>query len=495
MTLTCTRCGKARRSPARPPHRLRRARQGPGPGGHLRRLLEGLGGDRDQGHQRVPPELHGPPAPGDAQAGHARLPVRPEEPEPARMIHVEGLTKRYGDRVLLEDVSWHVKKKDRIGLSGPNGSGKTTLLRMLAGLEEPDAGRIRMASDTTIGYLPQDGIVHQGKTVHEEVVMAFAPLLALKEEQHRIEDAARPRRRRRRPRAPPHPLRRGDRALQGPGRIRDRGQRRRRAEGPRLLPGRPAAPVRGVLGRLADAHRPGQAPPRPAQPAADGRAHEPPRPARAQLAGGVPRRLPGLGGPGLPRPLLPRRHGEAHHRGGPAHPHRLPRQLLASTWSTTRRPWSGCASRTAGRARRSRRPRPSSAASATRPPRPARCRAGSSSSTRSSASRSRPSARRSASSSPTRPKPGRVVLELKGVRKSYGDKAVLDGIDLLIERGDRIALVGPNGAGKSTLMRILAAVDQPDSGARRRGTSRRHRLLRPGPGRGPRTRATPSTRR
>ena len=39
------------------------------------------------------------------------------------MIHVEGLSKRYGERVLFEDVSWHVKKRDRIGLSGANGSG------------------------------------------------------------------------------------------------------------------------------------------------------------------------------------------------------------------------------------------------------------------------------------------------------------------------------------------------------------------------------------
>ena len=77
------------------------------------------------------------------------------------MVHIEGLGKRYGEKVLFEDVSWHVKKRDRIGLSGPNGAGKTTLLRMLAGLEEPDAGSIRMASDTTIGYLPQDGLVHQ----------------------------------------------------------------------------------------------------------------------------------------------------------------------------------------------------------------------------------------------------------------------------------------------------------------------------------------------
>src|SRR5215207_474699 len=105
------------------------------------------------------------------------------------MIHIENLHKRYGERVLFDDVSWHVKKNDRIGLAGPNGAGKTTLLKMLAGLEEPDSGSIRMASDTTIGYLPQDGIVHAGRTVHEEVVTAFAEILALKDEQGRIEDA------------------------------------------------------------------------------------------------------------------------------------------------------------------------------------------------------------------------------------------------------------------------------------------------------------------
>jgi len=86
------------------------------------------------------------------------------------MVHIEGLSKRFADRVLFDDVSWHVKKRDRIGLSGPNGSGKSTLLRMLAGLQEPDSGSIRMASDTTIGYLPQDGIVHAGRSVYAEVV-------------------------------------------------------------------------------------------------------------------------------------------------------------------------------------------------------------------------------------------------------------------------------------------------------------------------------------
>jgi len=104
------------------------------------------------------------------------------------MIHIENLSKAYGERVLLDDVNWHVKKRDRIGLSGANGSGKTTILRILAGQEEPDSGSVRMATETTIGYLPQDGVAHHGRTLHEEVSLAFEELLALKEEQHQIED-------------------------------------------------------------------------------------------------------------------------------------------------------------------------------------------------------------------------------------------------------------------------------------------------------------------
>ena len=70
---------------------------------------------------------------------------------------------------------------------------------------------------------------------------------------------------------------------------------------------------------------------------------------------------------------------------------------------------------------------------------------------------------------PPAAKSGRVVLELKGVRKAYGPKVVLDGVDLHVERGDRVALVGPNGAGKSTLMRMLAGVEPPDAGRRTEG--------------------------
>ena len=66
-------------------------------------------------------------------------------------------------------------------------------------------------------------------------------------------------------------------------------------------------------------------------------------------------------------------------------------------------------------------------------------------------------------------KSGRTVLELKHVRKAYGDLVVFSDLGLHIERGDRIALVGVNGAGKSTLMRMLSGAEAPDAGERIEG--------------------------
>ena len=58
------------------------------------------------------------------------------------MIQLSTLTKSFGDRVLLDSVSWQIDDRERVGLGGPNGAGKTTLLKMLAGLEEPDGGLV-----------------------------------------------------------------------------------------------------------------------------------------------------------------------------------------------------------------------------------------------------------------------------------------------------------------------------------------------------------------
>ena len=104
------------------------------------------------------------------------------------MIQLSDLTKSFGDRVLFDHVTWQITDRERVGLCGPNGAGKTTLLKMMAGLDEPDSGAILKPSALTVGYLPQDGLTHAGRTVFEEAASAFGELLAMKAEMHALEE-------------------------------------------------------------------------------------------------------------------------------------------------------------------------------------------------------------------------------------------------------------------------------------------------------------------
>ena len=103
------------------------------------------------------------------------------------MIQLSAVHKAFGARVLFDAVTWQVQSGDRVGLCGPNGAGKTTLLRMMAGLDEPDAGRLAHPADLTVGYLPQDGIEHAGRTLFEEAAGAFDELAAMEAEMREIE--------------------------------------------------------------------------------------------------------------------------------------------------------------------------------------------------------------------------------------------------------------------------------------------------------------------
>ena len=154
---------------------------------------------------------------------------------------------------------------------------------------------------------------------------------------------------------------------------------------------------------------------------------------------------------------------QAHHRGRPAHAHRLPRQLLEVRGRA--RGAHGAPARGAPppERRRSRRPRPSSTSFRYQATKARQVQSRIKQLDKVERIEIPPERKKIRFKFPDAPKPGRVVLELKGVRKRLRrQRRARRSVDLMIERGDRIALVGPNGAGKSTLMRILAGVDQPD---------------------------------
>ncbi len=96
------------------------------------------------------------------------------------MIAIRNLKLQYSERYIFRDISANISPRDRIGLVGSNGAGKTTLLRMLMGTEQPDAGKIDFAKNATVGYLPQDGISLTGNTLFQEAESAFENINELK---------------------------------------------------------------------------------------------------------------------------------------------------------------------------------------------------------------------------------------------------------------------------------------------------------------------------
>ena len=89
------------------------------------------------------------------------------------MIRLENLSKSFPDGDQFNNVNISIKHGMRIGLVGPNGSGKTTLLRIMLGKESPDSGNVQVDKSTTIGYLAQDIVAGTGRSILEEVLVAY----------------------------------------------------------------------------------------------------------------------------------------------------------------------------------------------------------------------------------------------------------------------------------------------------------------------------------
>ena len=86
------------------------------------------------------------------------------------VIEANHISKAYGDRVLIDDLSFRIPKGAIVGIIGPNGAGKTTLFRMITGQEKPDSGEIRIGESVDLGYVDQSrDELNPDKTVWEEI--------------------------------------------------------------------------------------------------------------------------------------------------------------------------------------------------------------------------------------------------------------------------------------------------------------------------------------
>ena len=388
------------------------------------------------------------------------------------MIQLSSLSKSFGDRVLLDGVTWQIDDRERVGLSGPNGAGKTTLLKMLAGIDEPDAGTVVKPAGLTIGYLPQDGLAYSGRTLREEASMAFKPLLDMKAEIAALEDRLGD------DTAGPVSNDEHERML---SRYADLQEAFRRSDGYTI-----ELKVTTVLRGL-------------------GFSEEDMEKKTETFSGGWQMRIALarllLGRPGLLLLDEPTNHLDLDARNWleeylTDYPHAVilvshDRFFLDAV--VTRITEIGMRTLTdyAGnysayikerdarmeRLRQMKRDQDDEIERMQAFINRFRYQA-----TKASQVQSRikmldkvvrieipPERKRVRFHFPHTQKSGRMVMELKHVRKSYGTTRVFGDVNLHIERGDRIALIGPNGVGKSTMMRMLSGVEAPDAGTRSEG--------------------------
>ena len=81
------------------------------------------------------------------------------------MIDISDISLQFGGKYLFQNVSYKINSGDKVALVGANGSGKSSLLKILFGQLQPENGTISKQKRTSIGYLPQDHVIHSGKSL------------------------------------------------------------------------------------------------------------------------------------------------------------------------------------------------------------------------------------------------------------------------------------------------------------------------------------------
>lgn len=110
---------------------------------------------RDEGRVRRLEQLRRERAERRERAGNVRMAVAEGARSGKLVAELENVSHRFGERVIVRDLSATIMRRDRIGLIGPNGAGKTTLLRIILGELQPDSGSVRLGTQLTVGYFDQ----------------------------------------------------------------------------------------------------------------------------------------------------------------------------------------------------------------------------------------------------------------------------------------------------------------------------------------------------
>ena len=386
------------------------------------------------------------------------------------IVQIDRLTKSFGGRTLFSDASFQINPRERYALVGPNGAGKTTMLKMIMGKEAPDSGNVYFAKGTSVGYLEQEAIEISGRSVLQEVLSSATEIQSLAKRitdlEHLLSDPAQ---------AANH-----EQLLEEYGRARDRFEA---ADGYQIEP-RAKSILTGLGFAMADLDRD-----------------------VSEFSGGWQMRIQ------LSKLLL--RHPDLLLLDEPTNH----LDLASVRWfesflssydgavlivSHDRAFLDGMVNHVAAieHGRLTVYTGNYSSYISQREAQLEQLKAAKAEQDREIAhleefiERFRYKANKARQAQdrvkklekimaerielpeekkrvhfkfPQPPRTGDLVIELKDVAKSYGDKHVYEDVSLKLYRGQRVALVGPNGAGKSTLMKIIAGASKPDKGTRKLG--------------------------
>lgn len=381
------------------------------------------------------------------------------------MLHLKNLSMDFAGKPLFTDICWRLKKAERVGLVGENGAGKSTLMRIIAGLVEHSSGEIQLSRGGTVGYLPQDGMISRGRPLFAEVMSALAHLQGMEREMEELT---------RRVETMPHDDPEHEILLHRLGDI----QEEFRLKGGYAMEAATAEVLRG-LGFSQDEWEKDC----------------------GEFSGGWQMRI-ALARLLLQKPTVllldePTNHLDIEARNWledylKSYPYSVMLvshdrffldqvcHRITEVWNRRLTDYHCSYSRylvereeRVSALREAKRRQDEEIEKTEAFISRFRYQANKASLVQSRIKQLEkierivlpPERKRIKFSFPEPPKSGRMVMELKGVRKAYGDRVVLESVDLTVEKGERIALVGCNGAGKSTLMRVLAKGEM-DAGER-----------------------------